>query len=108
MTEESESSRKTGSLWARLGGEAGVDSLLRAFYTRVLADPELAPCFPERLGRFVGHLRETLEGVEFVLPLPAYIVNLRSTDIWLTPPEVARDSPFLPPRTPARPRSRSR
>jgi hemoglobin len=47
MTQENESTQRTDSLWDRLGGEAGVDALLVAFYDRVLADPELAPFFRE-------------------------------------------------------------
>ena len=33
------------SLYDRLGGDAGIGSLVTAFYVRVLADPELAPFF---------------------------------------------------------------
>ena len=33
------------TLFDRIGGEAAVDSLVEAFYQRVLADPELAPFF---------------------------------------------------------------
>ncbi|MEN3940867.1 group 1 truncated hemoglobin [Prosthecobacter sp. SYSU 5D2] len=33
------------SLYERLGGSAGVETLVEAFYIRVLADPELAPFF---------------------------------------------------------------
>lgn len=33
------------SLYERLGGCAGVEALVEAFYIRVLADPELAPFF---------------------------------------------------------------
>lgn len=33
------------SLYERVGGEAGVGSLVDAFYRRVLGDPELAPFF---------------------------------------------------------------
>lgn len=36
---------ETDSLWDRIGGQAGVDALLTAFYDRVLADPDLAPFF---------------------------------------------------------------
>jgi hemoglobin len=35
----------TDSLYDKLGGEAGVESLVIAFYVRVMADPELAPFF---------------------------------------------------------------
>lgn len=35
----------TPSLYDRLGGEAAITRLIPAFYTRVLADPELAPFF---------------------------------------------------------------
>lgn len=33
------------TLYNRLGGDAGIESLVIAFYVRVLADPELAPFF---------------------------------------------------------------
>jgi len=33
------------TLYARLGGEAGVRRMLVAFYGRILADPEIAPFF---------------------------------------------------------------
>lgn len=33
------------TLYDRLGGDAGIESLVIAFYVRVLADPELAPFF---------------------------------------------------------------
>lgn len=36
---------QTSSLYDRLGGDAGIESLVVAFYVRVLADPELAPFF---------------------------------------------------------------
>ncbi|MEX2526535.1 MAG: group 1 truncated hemoglobin [Gemmatimonadota bacterium] len=45
MTQDHDSNRASPSLWERLGGEAGTDALLHAFYDRVLADPELAPFF---------------------------------------------------------------
>ena len=35
------------SLYDRLGGAAAIDSLIEAFYVRVLADPKLAPFFAE-------------------------------------------------------------
>lgn len=35
----------TPTLYERLGGEAGVEALVIAFYTKVLADSELAPFF---------------------------------------------------------------
>ena len=34
-----------GNLYERIGGEAGIERLVRVFYERVLADPELAPFF---------------------------------------------------------------
>ena len=36
---------QTSSLYDRLGGDPGIESLVVAFYVRVLADPELAPFF---------------------------------------------------------------
>lgn len=36
---------RPGTLFERIGGEAGVAALVDAFYARVLADPELAPFF---------------------------------------------------------------
>lgn len=33
------------TLYERLGGESGVESLVIAFYAKVMADPELAPFF---------------------------------------------------------------
>jgi hemoglobin len=36
---------QTSSLYDRLGGDAGIESLVVAFYVRVMADPELAPFF---------------------------------------------------------------
>lgn len=36
---------QTSSLYERLGGSAGIEELVIAFYVRVLADPELAPFF---------------------------------------------------------------
>ena len=36
---------KAPSLYERLGGEELISALIPAFYTRVLADPELAPFF---------------------------------------------------------------
>lgn len=33
------------TLYDKLGGESGIESLVIAFYVRVLADPELAPFF---------------------------------------------------------------
>lgn len=39
MTDENQ------SLYDRLGGETGIESLVEDFYDRVLADPELAPFF---------------------------------------------------------------
>lgn len=33
------------SLYDRLGGEAGIESLVITFYVRVMADPDLAPFF---------------------------------------------------------------
>jgi hemoglobin len=36
---------QTSSLYDRLGGDAGIESLVVSFYVRVLADPELAPFF---------------------------------------------------------------
>lgn len=35
----------TPSLYDQLGGDAGVESLVVAFYVRVMADPELSPFF---------------------------------------------------------------
>lgn len=35
----------TSSLYDRLGGEAGIQALVIAFYTSVMTDPELAPFF---------------------------------------------------------------
>jgi len=35
------------TLFERIGGEQGVKSLVRAFYDRVLVDPELAPFFED-------------------------------------------------------------
>ena len=42
------------TLYERLGGEAGVESLVTAFYDRVLQDPELEPFFRNTP---VAHLR---------------------------------------------------
>lgn len=33
------------TLYEKLGGEAGIESLIIAFYVKVMADPELAPFF---------------------------------------------------------------
>ena len=33
------------TLYEKLGGESGIESLVIAFYVRVIADPELAPFF---------------------------------------------------------------
>lgn len=33
------------TLYERIGGEAGIEQLILAFYVKVLADPELAPFF---------------------------------------------------------------
>ncbi len=33
------------NLYQRIGGEAGIERLVQAFYDRVVADPELAPFF---------------------------------------------------------------
>ncbi len=38
-------SESTTSLYEKLGGEAGIESLIIAFYVKVMADPELAPFF---------------------------------------------------------------
>jgi hemoglobin len=38
---------KQVTLFDRIGGEQGVKNLVRAFYDRVLKDPELAPFFEE-------------------------------------------------------------
>jgi len=35
------------TLFDRIGGEAGIEELILAFYVKVLADPELAPFFRE-------------------------------------------------------------
>lgn len=35
----------SASLYERLGGEPGIEGLVRRFYDRVLADPQLAPFF---------------------------------------------------------------
>lgn len=37
----------TTSLYERIGGESGIESLVIDFYVRVMADPELAPFFRE-------------------------------------------------------------
>ena len=33
------------TLYERLGGESGIESIVLAFYARILADPELGPFF---------------------------------------------------------------
>ncbi len=38
---------KLATLFDRVGGEQGVKNLVRAFYDRVLKDPELAPFFED-------------------------------------------------------------
>ena len=38
---------KQTTLFERIGGEQGVNNLVRSFYDRVLADPELAPFFED-------------------------------------------------------------
>jgi len=45
----------SSSLYERIGGEAGFESLIPAFYERVLADPELMPFFANSE---VGHLHQ--------------------------------------------------
>ncbi len=42
-----------GSLFERMGGDQKVESMLKTFYDRVLADPELAPFFKDSN---LGHL----------------------------------------------------
>ena len=38
-------SDETETLFARLGGEAGINAVIRDMYGRIFADPELAPFF---------------------------------------------------------------
>jgi len=38
---------KETTLFDRIGGEAGLEGVVRAFYERVLADPEIAPFFAD-------------------------------------------------------------
>lgn len=38
---------RTDSLYERIGGEAGIDTMVVAFYNRVLSDSELAPFFED-------------------------------------------------------------
>lgn len=57
---------ETDTLWDRIGGQDGVDALLKAFYDRVLGDPDLAPFFEhvpmDRLRRMQSEFFSTALG----------------------------------------------
>lgn len=55
----------TPTLYEKLGGEAGIESLVTAFYDRVMNDGELAPFFKEVP---IGHLR-TMQREFFAMAL---------------------------------------
>lgn len=45
------------SLYERIGGQETIDSLIPAFYSRVLADPELAPFFKDTSMEKLHHMQ---------------------------------------------------
>lgn len=47
----------TESLYEKLGGDAGIESLVIAFYVRVMADPELAPFFRHNSVEKLHHMQ---------------------------------------------------
>ena len=51
--------QQPGTLYERLGGEDGLDSMVGEFYKRVFADPELGPFFENSaVERLIGMQRE--------------------------------------------------
>ena len=46
------------SLYDRIGGQSTIDTLIPAFYARVLADPDLAPFFKDTTMHSLHHMQQ--------------------------------------------------